>query len=130
MPGRVLDTSVLINHWRRSRTSWPNARETRDWALRLVDVRQTNLIFSPVYLEFNCGVQSAEELALAEAFLSVFEVKDGWDVRSDDLQEAARLARRVPRDGKRRQFADCLIRALAIRFRCEVLSDDRTFPRH
>jgi predicted nucleic acid-binding protein len=124
----VLDTSVLIRHWHRS---GPPADEkaARSAAEGLVRTQATGLILSVVYLEFVCGIGSRRELLLAEAFLAAFDVADGWEVRESDLREAHRLARRVPRDGRRRQLGDCLLRAMANRLRLSIRTLDSGFPR-
>ncbi|MEX0701908.1 MAG: PIN domain-containing protein [Planctomycetales bacterium] len=123
-----MDTSILLTHWHGPRARRRTAEEARAWAEELVRIHRTSFIVSPVYLEFVCGAQSRGELMLAEAYLSVFEVKDNWEIRPEDLRQAARIARRVPADGSRRQFGDCLIRAMANRLKCAVLSFDARFP--
>lgn len=126
----LLDTSVLIRGYHNSPGGIPgDAERAMEWARTLVDRYSSNAIVSPVYLEFICGAKSAAELSLFESFLSVFEVADEWEIQRVDLREAQRISRRVPPDGKRRQFADCLIRAMANRLNCDVFSLDAGFPR-
>lgn len=80
-------------------------------------------------IEFLSGARDAAELQAFEAFLSAFESLDQGDIRPSDWHETLRLARRIPRDGRPRQLCDCLIRALANRLRCDVLTVDHGFPR-
>lgn len=132
MARRILDTSVLVAHWssQRGRSSRPPARDdVVGWAANLIDVYRCDTIVSPVYVEFICGARTSEELALFEAYLSAFDVVDQWKMTETDMAEAARIARRIPRDGQPRQVGDCLIRAIANRMRYDVLTVDRRFPR-
>ncbi len=86
-------------------------------------------IVTPVYVEFMCGVRDAHELRLARAFLAAFPILDQGRILRDDWEEALRRAQRIPADGRPRDFADCLIRAIAKRFHCEVLTQDLRFDR-
>jgi predicted nucleic acid-binding protein len=129
MRQRILDTSFLISFWNRRGGQPDDVEQARAWGYELVELERTNSIVSPVYLEFVCGARSQKDLIAAEAFLSSFDIRDGWDVRSADLNEARRIARRVPRDGRPRQLGDCLIKAIANRLRCEVVTRDERFPR-
>ncbi len=134
MGGTILDTNLLIGRWKRSRRL-PLAdylpSDAREWADGLIALHKTNLIVSPVYLEFVGGAVDRREMSLTLAFLERFEVADQWRIRPEDLAEARRLAERIPPGPKPtpRGAADCLIRALAIRLRCVVLTDDRGMPR-
>ncbi len=133
MVRRVLDSNHLINHWRR-RTAEVEASGyvPERWADELIDLHRTRLIVSPVYLEFLVHATSSEQVKHYERFLSKFEVLDKWQITTEDMSEALRLARWIPKSRRQRrprQFGDCLIRAIATRFKCEVATADRDFPR-
>jgi predicted nucleic acid-binding protein len=133
MPGgrRLFDSNYLINHYReKCRTPIANwsERDAHEWALKLCKLHGTTAIVSPVYLEFVAGTRSRADLRLSRAYLSRFMVIDGWSILDQDIQEAKRIAERVPRDGRPRDFGDCLIRAIANRFSYEVLTNDDDFP--
>lgn len=132
MPRSVLDTSVLIKHWKQcggDRADIMSAANGREWGLNLIKLRKTDLILSPVYLEFICGTRNKLEYQTAKDFLSVFKILDEWNILSTDLHDARRLAQRTPRNGRPRQLGDCLIRAMANRFGLEVDTLDSWFPR-
>ncbi len=128
----ILDTSILIGHWQRSRARVRGnvtSETTRQWARDLIEVHETDAIVTPVFVEFLAGVQSSSELGLARAFLSVFRIADGGRILSEDWEHAKRLAARVPPDGKPRQLGDCLIRGIAIRLRYDVRTHEKRFPK-
>jgi predicted nucleic acid-binding protein len=132
MKRQILDTSVLIHHWRRRSagslgTSTP--RDARRWATDLIQIEETDAIVSPVALEVLCGVRDAHELRLSTAFIAQFRLADGGKVTPEDWTEARRLAVRIPRDGRPRQLGDCLIRAIANRLRLQIRSFDTGMPR-
>ena len=131
MRRRILDTCVLIGHWRRkqSRLRPTSQADVAAWADELVQLYDTNAIVTPVRLEFLAGTRSRDELVLAEAYLGQFHVIDNGDVVKDDWLAAERIARRAPRDGKARDLGDCLIRAIAERLRYEVRTSDTAFPK-
>ncbi len=131
MEKRLLDTSVLIRHWHRSRTkplSDHTVTETVAWAKQLIAFQQTNAIATPVYVEFLAGVTSEHEFRLAKAYLGQFQCVDGGHIPSEDWKEANRLAQRVPPHGKPRQLGDCLIRAIARRLRYRLRTYDDASP--
>lgn len=126
----VFDTSVLLSYWHRRASEHleeVDVSETEIWAKDLIRSHATDLIVTPVYVEFIAGVRSSHELQLAKAYLAQFRVLDGGHIPSTDWDEAERLAARVPRDGKPRQLGDCLIRAIAHRLKCEVFTLDKRF---
>jgi predicted nucleic acid-binding protein len=131
MARRVLDTSVLIAFWRRrfrgslQRTSDDEAAAVAD---ELAIHYKTRAIVTPVYLEFVAGVRTAHELKLARAFLARLTIIDDRRILAENWDDAQRRAQRVPRNGRPRDFADCLIAALAERFHYEVWSLDSGFP--
>jgi predicted nucleic acid-binding protein len=130
--GQVFDTSFLIWHWQRSkqRARRPiESDDARPWARRLIDLRRTDAIVTPSYIEFVAGVRDTGELDLARSYLGEFRIIDGGRILPEDWVEARRLAERVPNDRKPRQLGDCLIRAIARRLKHEVLTLDRSFPR-
>ena len=131
MADRVLDTSCLVAHWNQipSRDSL-SEKEARIWAQRLIDNHNTNLIVTPVYIEFVVGAQSADELKRYRAYLGEFKILDKGRIPPQVWTEARRIAQRVPKSGKKRQLGDCLIRAIAAHFgNRDVMSLDSGFPR-
>ena len=124
MARRVLDTTYLVQHWRkRKRTPLSDVRadEAEAWAKELIGLQNAD--------EFVAGVRSAHELVLARAYLAPFRVIDGGSISDDDWKRARQYAERVPRDGKPRQLGDCLIKAIAARLNHDVESLDVGFPR-
>ncbi len=133
MAGKVLDTNKLIKQWKRWRKLPHGEYTTNDaeaWAAELVELHKTDWIVTPVYLEFIGGVASSREMELAKAFLGAFSILDGGDIRPEDWTKARQLAERIPPDSRPRGAIDCLIRAITIRLRCELLTDDGGMPRH
>lgn len=131
MRARVLDTSLLIRHWRdrRSQSARGSARrQVRWWAQELIGWQGSDAIVTPVYIEFVAGVASEAELRQAREYLSVFRIIDEGRILPRDWVEARRLAERIPRSGKRRQLGDCLIRAIARRLRHDVVTLEVDFP--
>jgi predicted nucleic acid-binding protein len=128
MPQRsILDNNRLCEHWRSSVK--PKTRDqARGAARRLIDLRRTNAIVTPVKIEFLVGARSKEELELFEAFLSQFSVVDKGSILDGDWLEAERIAKRVRHDNKPRQLGDCLIRAIANRLNYAVDTADSSFP--
>jgi predicted nucleic acid-binding protein len=132
MKRQILDTSVLIYHWRRMSAGSlkvSTAQHARRWARNLIRIEETDAIVSPVALELTCGARDAHELRLTLAFLKEFRVADGGKVVPEDWEEARGLALRIPRDGRPRQLGDCLIRAIANRLRLRVKTFDTGMPR-
>jgi predicted nucleic acid-binding protein len=132
MPRRsILDSSKLIGHWRR-RYSHRRRPLTpvliTAWATELIELNRTNAIVTPVAVEFLGGFTNRDELHWGEMFLDHFQCIDKQEIPEEDWDNTRRLARRVPRTGKRRQLGDCLIRAIADRLRYQVLTDDQGFP--
>ncbi len=128
---RILDSQLLIKQWNRckGRTNVPVMNvHAKAWALQLIEVYRSNAIVTLVAIEFLVGFTSRGELLKAEAFLSCFECIDLQHIPKEDWQDTFRLARRIPRVGKRRQLGDCLIRAIANRLRREVITGDAGFP--
>jgi predicted nucleic acid-binding protein len=132
MPRRVLDTNILINHWGDATRGVQLRDVKRDraarWGRELAGLQNTNLILTPIYIEFVCGNATAHELQLARAYLGAFEIADGGTIHARDWIEARRIAERVPRDGRRRQLGDCLIRAICDRLNLEVFTAEKRFP--
>jgi predicted nucleic acid-binding protein len=133
MARRVLDTNYLISHWgnclRGNRIAEQNPQSVKRWARQLIKNCGTDAILTPVYIEFIVGLRSEYEVRLAQAYLGEFVVADSGKITDDDWAEARRIAARVPRDGRRRQLGDCLIRAICNRLRYEILTADTGFPR-
>lgn len=125
---KILDSCKLIAWWRKKGGRPADFDEARSWADELIALYGDAGIVSPVYLELLGGASTAEDARLVEAFLSTFPLLDSWQIATEDLQVATRIARRIPRNGRPRHLGDCLIRALADRLRCDVETDDDGFP--
>ena len=128
----ILDTSVLLKHWKRCVGSSLKGKKNSDalqWAKALIEIEDTNAILTPIYIEMVAGVSSEEELRLTRSFLRQFKMIDNGLILSQDWEEARRLAERIPRDGKPRQLGDCLIQAIANRLKFQVRTFDKRFPR-
>ena len=127
MRRKILDTNRLIRQWQRSQTA-PIVEYTpadaRSWAHELIRLQETNLIVTPVYLEFIGGVTVSGESTLTRAFLGEFIIVDGGRVLPEDWGRAIELATRIGRNKKPRGAIDCLIAAIAERLRCDILTDD------
>ena len=134
---KILDTSILIYHWNQSihakkhaLTTTPASRQlVRIWARDLIKLRQSQLILTPIYIEFIAGATSARDLLLFRTFLGEFKILDDGSLSKADLVAAQSIAERVPPDGRPRQLGDCLIRALARRLNYDVVSKDLAFPK-
>jgi predicted nucleic acid-binding protein len=95
----------------------------------LSDTFQCRAIVTPVAIEFLCGARDQQEAAVFGAFLGHFNRIDEGVVLEEDWKAAENKARRVPRSGAARDLGDCLIRAIADRLKCDVLTIDRNFAR-
>jgi predicted nucleic acid-binding protein len=130
MRKKILDTSILISHWRRR---WSEARrspavaDVRRWARELIDLYNTDAIVTPVYVEMLAGITSRQHLQLTRAFLSEFQCIDEAIVPPADWVETIRLAQRVSTRSRPRDLGDCLIRAIANRLRHDVMTFDTGF---
>jgi hypothetical protein len=80
MRRNVLDTSILIAHWRRCRLARPlteiDETEAERWARQLIKIEQSDATVTPVVLEFLCGIGDRREMILARAFLKLFKAID------------------------------------------------------
>lgn len=132
MSARILDTSVLLRHWKRrsgSSLAGTTPDDAQHWAAEAIDLYRSDAIVSAVYVEFIAGVRSRDELRLAERYLAQFRILDDGQSTKEDWAETKRIARRVPRSGKPRHLGDCLIRATAKRLRRDVYTLDKDFPK-
>lgn len=130
MAKRIFDTSHLIAHWRNFPRTRPRTSENmRSWSERLIELYGSRRIVTPVFIEMVAGVTSADELKLTQAYLAPFEIIDEGRIPKLDWDEARHTAQRVSPKGGKRQLGDCLVRAIAKRLGCEVLTLDRGFPR-
>lgn len=127
MKPRVLDTNILIEIWhgrwrggKPVRTEELAAEEPRKWLKKYPN----DGILTPVRLEFLGGVRDKDELRLADIFLAEFPLFDDGEVLNQDWQEAERLARRVPRNGRARGAVDCLIAAICKRLNADLSTND------
>ncbi len=129
---RVLDTNVLINHWKAyfkaADVTQIGKRQAIQCARRLIELTRTDEILSPIYVEYLCGPQGAAGVAIARDYLDEFTILDEGRIVPEDWEEAKRIAVRVRRDQSSRQLGDCLIRAVCIRLRRDVHTFDRQFP--
>src|ERR1017187_2949364 len=98
----LLDTSVLVRHWRGCRTGKKSAEikegDAELWARRLIEIEDTNAIATPVLLEYLCGVRDQLELGLARAYLKPFRSVDKGKTLVADWRGAQRLAQRGPQN--------------------------------
>jgi predicted nucleic acid-binding protein len=126
MPRHVLDTNILIDHFRLLR---PYARKSpaaaTDWAAKLIANKETDAIVSPVLVEFLYGVVDAHEMQLAEAYIGSFRIIDGHETLAQDWLETRRSAKHVGHQAVPRHLGDCLISAIASRLKYEVITKDR-----
>jgi predicted nucleic acid-binding protein len=128
----ILDTSELIQNWRhwRGRERGALSRHSvKNWARELASLHDTNEIVTPVYIEFIGGARSKAELDLFHAYLTEFRIIDDGRVLPVDWSHTERLARRISAGGKSRDLGDCLIAALAVRYRGVVQTQDLHFPK-
>jgi predicted nucleic acid-binding protein len=130
MANRIFDTSYLISHWRTfPKTNRRTAENMRSWSEKLIAQYGSRRIVTPVYIEMVAGVTSSDELKLTRAYLDPFEIVDEGKIPKGDWDEAKSMAQRVAPKGGKRQLGDCLVRAIAKRLNCEVLTLDTGFPR-
>ena len=130
----ILDTNILVLHWRQSRgRSLANktVADAEKWAIKLIKIHQTNAILTPIYLEFIGGVVDRHEMELSKAFLGQFQIIDKGKITPKDWDLARQLAERIPRGPKPtpRGAVDCLIKAIARRLRSELMTFDKGMPR-
>jgi predicted nucleic acid-binding protein len=125
---RILDTNVLINHWRKLDKKDRVAAKVKAHAEELIEFQGTNLITSPVLVEFLVGARDSLELGLYRTYLEPFEVLDKGEIPRQDWDEAKRLAQWIRKD-RERKLGDCLIEAIANRFNGDVVSADCDFKR-
>ena len=92
-------------------------------------MHQAKAIVTPIHVEFLVGTRDSSEQRLAEAYLAQFDNIDGGNIPKEDWDETLRIARRIPPTGKPRQLGDCLIRAIANRFKHTVITPDTGFPK-
>ena len=133
MPKAILDTNVLISHWRKQRSKLSGRPVKKEdcaaWARELIDFRRSGAIVEPVYIEFICWARTKDELELLEEFLRYFDRVDRGRVLPEDWERAKDYARKLGWLKLERQLGDCLIRAIADRLRADVITADRGFPK-
>jgi len=130
MGKRCLDTNVLIDHFNRLRSlGHKTVSDAEEWARSLILVRSTNVILSPMVIEFLCGILDQDEVVLREAYLKPFLVLDRQKITAGDWREAQRIAKHVGAHAKRRSLGDCLITAIADRLKLEIVSEDQGLKR-
>jgi predicted nucleic acid-binding protein len=130
MRKKVLDTNILIAHWRRF-APYADKRpsDAEQWARSLIEGRETDAIVSPVAIEFLCKKVDRHQLELAEAFLNVFRIIDEGKLVPQDWQEARRLAKHAGPRARERDLGDCLISAIADRLNHDLITDDKDLIR-
>jgi hypothetical protein len=125
---RIFDTTYLISHWRSfPKTTQRTTENMRSWSEKLIAQYASHGIVTPVYIEMIAGVTSSDELKLTQAYLAPFDIVDEGKIPNGDWDEARIMAQRVPPTGRKRQLGDCLVRAIAKRLKCEVLTLDAGF---
>ncbi|MFO0964694.1 MAG: hypothetical protein U0793_03780 [Gemmataceae bacterium] len=129
MSRRVLDTGAHF-FWARytGKDALSLLGRRVEWAKELIDLRNSNTIVTPVLVEFLCGARTNTERELFRAFLAPFQILDNREVAPDDWDCTQKYAERIPRDGKPRELGDCLIKALAEKYRRSVDSLETRFP--
>jgi predicted nucleic acid-binding protein len=129
MADRIFDTSYLINHWKTfPKMTQRTLENMRSWSEKLIEQYGSRRIVTPVYVEMVAGVTSSDELKLTQAYLAPFEIIDEGRIPKGDWDNAKNMAQRVAKNGGKRQLGDCLVRAIAKRLNCEVLTPDKRFP--
>ena len=129
MAKRIFDTTYLMLHWKTfPKTTRRTTENMRSWAEKFISQYGSRRIVTPVYIEMVAGVTSSDELKLTHAYLDPFEIVDEGKIPKGDWDEAKRMAQRVAPNGGKRQLGDCLVRAIANRLNCDVLTSDRRFP--
>src|SRR4029079_1597469 len=108
---------------------WSYPSKATAWAEGLIEVYNTDLIASPILIEFLCGVENGADLVIRLAYLKPFRTIDEGSIPRDDWKEAERIAKRVPPRGGRRKLGDCLIKAISERLNCDVVTADSDFER-
>jgi predicted nucleic acid-binding protein len=132
MATRILDTCIHIRHWKQCERHLKQPAQISDmeqWAELLIRMYDTSVTLTPIRLELIAGTKSSDELQRIEKYLSYFQNADEGIILRQDWQEAERIARRVPRDGKPRQLGDCLIAAIARRLKYAIETFDENFPK-
>lgn len=130
MRKRCLDTNVLIQHFHEFRPlDTKGERDAELWARTRIAKRDTDLILSPVVVEFLCGVLNQHEMRLREAFLRPFKVADQERTTPEDWREARRLAKHPGFQASPRDLGDCLITAIGSRLNLEIVTLDRGLVR-
>src|SRR5258708_2773975 len=97
----ILDTSVLISHWKKCAGKSIQDKKPADaekWARALIQTEETDAILTPVYIEMIAGTRNQQESRLTTSFLGQFTILDRGDILREDWQVARRLAERIPRD--------------------------------
>jgi predicted nucleic acid-binding protein len=119
MSGRKLayDTSLLIAHWHRCLRGRPLAdvsmKEVAAWADALIEIHRTEMICTPVRIEFLCNTSGRDDLKKVQAYLARFRLLDEGNVTREDWARAEENAPRRMTDRKStRQLGDCLIAAI------------------
>lgn len=126
---RILDTNVLINHLRGLPESQKQTKRVKSWALALIETYATNLIASPVRIEFLCGARTRHETELYQAYLQPFEVIDDCQIPRQDWLQAERIAKHIKDSGRARKLGDCLLIAISDRLHCDIVTGDTDFVR-
>ena len=89
MARRILDTNVLIYHWRefkRRLNRDPTLVEAEELARSLIRAHGTKAIVTPVYVELVAGATSAEQLRRFRAYLDQFDCVDRMTMRQGGLE--------------------------------------------
>jgi predicted nucleic acid-binding protein len=140
MPNRLLDTNVLIAHFRGLhpyQEASPSVASNH--AQELISKLNTDAIVTPVEIEMLAGARNRHEIELTEAFLKPFRLIDRRRILAEDWEEARRVSKYLPKqvhsssrrktrsepNVQPRDLGDCLITAIARRLNYDVLTDDK-----
>lgn len=128
MKTRVLDTCILLDIWHGRSPSKIKVRSkkktARSAARTWLKKYRSDGILTPIRLEFLGGVQSKDELKLADLFLAEFELLDEGKVLIEDWRLAERYARWIRDKGRARGAIDSLILAICERLNADLFTRD------
>ncbi len=133
MRPRVIDSNILLALWHGRFPSPTKVKVRTKPTAQLVAGAWLKLnpgdgVLTPIRLELVGGSLDRDAVRLTDYFLDLFPLFDDGDVRREDWDAAARLARRVPFEPRPRGAMDCLIRAICQRLRLDLETQDTGVP--
>lgn len=133
MRPRVIDSNILLALWHGRFPSPTKVKVRTKPTAQLVAGAWLKLNpgdggLTPIRLELVGGSLDRDAVRLTDYFLDLFPLFDDGDVRREDWDAAARLARRVPFEPRPRGAMDCLIRAICQRLRLDLETQDTGVP--